>query len=99
MSSKKAKGKRAKTRDKLKRRRPKPTVNALLKELKESASVEIKIDSSIHAGIPHHRFHGRTGKVKKKQGSSYLVEVSDGNKTKTVLVGAAHLHEVSTKKG
>ncbi|MFA4907476.1 MAG: 50S ribosomal protein L21e [archaeon] len=91
MSCKKARGKRANTRAKFSRKGPKPTVNKLLQEIPEGKSVQIKIDSAVHAGMPFRRFHGLTGKVKGRQGSAYLVSISHYGKPKVVLVGAGHV--------
>ena len=91
MSCKKARGKRAKTRAKFSRKGPKVSVNKLLQEIPEGKSVQIKVDSAVHSGMPFRRFHGLTGKVKGRQGAAYLVSVSHFGKPKTVLVGAAHI--------
>ncbi|MCR4368537.1 MAG: 50S ribosomal protein L21e [archaeon] len=92
MPSKKAKGKRKKTRDKLKSR-GKATVNKLLQEIPVGATVNILINSSRHDGMPDARFHGFTGKVVKKQGSAVFVDV--GKLNKKVLVGPAHISVVT----
>jgi large subunit ribosomal protein L21e len=91
MASKKAKGKRAKTRRLFKRKTSKPTVNTLLQEFNVGDKVVIKVNPSIHSGMPFRRFHGKTGVVKRLQGKCYVVEVMDGNLKKNVIVGAAHL--------
>ncbi|HZX19462.1 MAG TPA: 50S ribosomal protein L21e [archaeon] len=90
MASKKAKGKRAHTRDKFKKRGSKATVNKLLQEIPIGTKVDIKVDSSIHSGLPSRRFHGETGTVVSKQGRAFIVELQ---KRGTLLViGAAHLN-------
>ena len=90
MSSKKAKGLRAKQRDKLKRKE-RPTVNKLLQEIDKGAYVKIKINSSVHSGMPHHRYHGLTGRVSGRKGKAYLVDVKLGNQPRELIVHAAHL--------
>ncbi len=90
----KSKGQRNKTRRKLKKHtRDKETVTTHFKEFDEDQNVTIKIDSSIHRGLPHPKFHGKTGRIKGKRGRSYIVEIKDLGKTKEVPVYPAHLNE------
>jgi large subunit ribosomal protein L21e len=96
MANKKAKGKRAKQRDTLKRKCI-PTVNTMLAELSKGQTVQITINSRIHAGMPFRRFQGKTGRISGKRGESYLVDVMDGNKLKQVIVHPAHLRELKVK--
>ena len=96
MSSKKSKGKRAKQRDKLKRKE-RPTVNKLLQEIDKGSYVKIKINSSVHSGMPHHRYHGLTGRVSGKKGKAYLVDVKLGNQPRELIVHAAHLSQYISK--
>ncbi len=91
----KSKGQRNKTRKKLKKHsRDKETVTSHLKSFDVGQKVNIKIDSSIHRGIPHPRFHGKNGKVVGKQGRSYVIEVKDVKKKKKLTVYPSHLKEV-----
>lgn len=53
----------------------------------------IVIDSGIHKGQPHPKFQGLTGTIVKTQGSAYLLEIKDGNKTKTVIAKPEHLRK------
>ncbi len=91
MACKKAKGKRAKTRSKLTRRCSRATPNRLLREIPLGTTVQIAIDSSVHSGMPHHRFQGKSGIVKGRQGRAYNVELRDGNTLKSLVIGAAHI--------
>ena len=91
MPSKKAKGKRAKSRHKMKKKGPKVTVNKLLQVIPEGATVDVHIDSSVHAGLPGLRYKGKTGTVIGKQGSAFLVEVNVGKHSRILVVGPAHL--------
>jgi large subunit ribosomal protein L21e len=54
----------------------------------------IFLDPSIHHGMPHLRFHGKTGTVVGAQGRAFVLAVRDGNKTKTVLARPEHLRKV-----
>ncbi|MFH1391418.1 MAG: 50S ribosomal protein L21e [Candidatus Diapherotrites archaeon] len=88
MPNRKAKGKRAKTRDKFKSKR-KITVNKLLQQIPIGSKADIRIESSVHSGIPDKKFHGFTGEVVGKQGRAYLIELKrQGVK---LVVGPAHL--------
>lgn len=42
-------------------------------------------------GLPHLRYSSRHGVVKERRGKSYVVEVGDMGKRKTVVVGPVHL--------
>lgn len=53
--------------------------------------VNIVLDPSIHRGMPHPRFHGKTGTVVGNQGKAFVVKVRDGNKLKTVVSRPEHL--------
>lgn len=55
--------------------------------------VNIVLDPSVHRGMPHPRFHGRTGTVVGSQGRSFLIAVRDGNKIKTVISRPEHLRK------
>ncbi|MFH1545059.1 MAG: 50S ribosomal protein L21e [archaeon] len=97
MPNKKAKGKRAKQRDKMKGK-GKPTVNKLLEEFDEEDIVQISINSAIHSGLPHHRFQGKTGRVERRRGSCYIVSLKDGNMRKRVIVHPVHLKKLVIKE-
>ena len=92
MACKKARGKRSNTRHLMRKRTSKVTVNKLLQEIPIDTVVDLKIDSSIHAGLIDTRFHGKTGTVVGKQGSAFIVAVSKGNKKVKLIVGPAHLN-------
>lgn len=54
--------------------------------------VDIITDSSQHRrGMPHFRYHGRTGTITGQRGRCYLVKVKLGNSTKTLIIGTEHL--------
>ena len=94
---KRSKGLRSKSRQIL-RKRPRDrgtnSITKALQQFEKGDSVNIVIDSAIHKGMPHIRFHGYTGKVEGKQGSSYLVGINDGNKHKTLVIRSEHLRRV-----
>ncbi|MCS4542185.1 MAG: 50S ribosomal protein L21e [Euryarchaeota archaeon] len=87
-------GLRSKSRLKL-RRHPRERglspISKIMQEFKEGDRVHITIDSSLHKGQPHPRFHGRTGVVTGKRGRAYIVTISDGNKIKEIITYPEHL--------
>ena len=89
---------RSKTRYKLKksvREKGLPNVTKLLQPYSEGDNVAIKIDPSIHRGMPHPKFHGRIGKITEKRGSAYVIKIKDGNKEKELIARPEHI----TKQG
>ncbi len=66
-------------------------VTKYLQEFADGERVIIKIVSSEPKGMPHPRFQGRVGTVKKKQGKSYVVEITDGKAKKDLVVTPVHL--------
>jgi large subunit ribosomal protein L21e len=54
--------------------------------------VDIITDSSQHRrGMPHRRYHGRTGIIIGVRGRCYEVEVSLGNSRKMLIIGREHI--------
>ncbi|MEM2118748.1 MAG: 50S ribosomal protein L21e [Candidatus Bathyarchaeia archaeon] len=66
-------------------------LSKLLQEYQTGDRVIIKIDSSVQKGMPHRRFHGKIGTITEKRGRSYVVNVSQGEATKTITVRPEHL--------
>jgi large subunit ribosomal protein L21e len=66
-------------------------LSKLLHEYQPGSHVVVMIDSSIHKGMPHKRYHGRVGTVVNKRGRSYLVSVSQGDAVKEIIVRPEHL--------
>ncbi|HLE98136.1 MAG TPA: 50S ribosomal protein L21e [Candidatus Thermoplasmatota archaeon] len=94
-----SKGFRSKSRYKLlKEHREKgmPPVTHALREFAEGDKVGIKINASIHKGMPHPRFQGLTGTVAGRQGTSFVVHVQVGGKMKTLVTRPEHL-KLNTK--
>ena len=67
-------------------------ISRLLYEYKLGEKVEIKLDPSIHRGMPHKRFHGRIGTIVNKRGRAYIVSVSQGKMLKEINVRPEHLN-------
>ncbi|MFX1392279.1 MAG: 50S ribosomal protein L21e [Promethearchaeota archaeon] len=54
--------------------------------------VDIITDPSQHKrGMPHRRYHGRTGVIVGKRGRCYEIQVKLGNSKKILLIGKEHL--------
>ncbi len=87
-------GMRKKSRDKLSRTvraRGKSSVVRAIQEFETGAMVHVIIDPSIHKGMPHPRFHGKTGEVVGTRGRAFVLKVTDGNATKTLITLPEHL--------
>ena len=90
----KAKGYQRKTRHLLKRKsreRGKTGTSKLLYDYKPTEKVVIKLDPSMHKGMPHRRFHGKIGVITEKRGRSYVVNVSQGRAIKEIIVRPEHI--------
>ncbi len=90
----KAKGYRRKTRSVLKkkpRERGKTGLSKILYEYKPGEKVVIKIDPSVHKGMPHRRYHGKIGVIVNKKGRGYIVNVPQGNAVKEIIVRPEHM--------
>ena len=96
MSNKKAKGKRAKTRDSHKRRGVRISVNRIRRAFKEGDTVQVVIDASFHRGMPFRRYQGRSGTVVGVQGNCYRVELQEGHSSRLLIAHPAHLKRLET---
>ena len=87
-------GTRRKSRYKLKktvREKGLSTITRALQEFAEGDMVNIDLDPSTQNGMPHPKFHGRTGTVIDQRGRAYIVEVRDGGLMKEIIVLPEHL--------
>lgn len=92
--AKRSRGWRSGTRKKIqkkKRDRGKLPISRILRTFDVGEMVHIVVEPSVHKGMPHHRFHGSTGKILARRGRAYLVEVRVGNAKKQVFALPAHL--------
>ncbi|WRQ72903.1 MAG: 50S ribosomal protein L21e [Methanosarcinales archaeon Met12] len=90
----KSHGERRKTRHKLKKSTREKGISPISRAIQEfviGQNVHISIDPSIHKGMPHPKFHGRTATVMGQRGRAYLLEVRDGNMMKDIIVCPQHL--------
>jgi len=90
----KSKGFRKKTRSLLTRgprEHGKLGLSRLMQEYKPGDKIVIKIDPSVHKGMPYHRYQGKVGVIVAKRGRAYEVNVSQGDSVKEVIVRPEHL--------
>jgi len=95
-----AKGFRHKTRALLSqkpRERGKLGLSKILHSYVAGEKVVVKIDPSVHKGMPHRRFHGKVGVIVNKRGRSYVVNVTQGDALKEIIVRPEHLEPYAGK--
>ena len=91
---KKSKGYRSRTRILLKkepRERGKLGISRLLHNYLSEEKVSIKIDPSVHKGMPHRRYQGKIAKIIERRGRSYIIEVPVKSVKKTLILRPEHL--------
>jgi len=81
------------------RERGKTSLTKILHGYETGDKVVVKIDPSVHKGMPHRRFHGRVGVVVSKRGRSYVVHVPQGDATKEIIIRPEHLAPCSSSTG
>ncbi|MGA2934137.1 MAG: 50S ribosomal protein L21e [Methanomicrobiales archaeon] len=87
-------GPRKKTRYKFKkeiRRRGIPPVTSVIQKFEVGQKVHIVCEPSVHQGMPNRRFHGKTGTIVGQRGRAWLLQIRDGESTKTVIARPQHL--------
>jgi large subunit ribosomal protein L21e len=92
-----SKGLRSKTRGvftKRPRDRGVASPNKVLRDYPVGTRVAIVMDSAQQKGMVHKRFQGQTGVVSDKRGDAFIVDITHGNKPKTLIVRAEHLKQV-----
>ena len=63
----------------------------LLHEYKTGEKVVIKIDSSVHKGMPHKRYYGKVGVVTEERGRAYMVEINEDTRVKKIITRPEHI--------
>ncbi len=71
-----------------------PPITKFLQEFSAGQKVVIALEPSSHKGMPFPRFKGKTATVIGKRGSSYILEVADGDSLKKVISRPEHLKAV-----
>jgi len=90
----KSKGYRSGTRSLLKRKpkeRGKTGLSKILHGYKPGEKAVVKIDPSVHKGMPHRRYQGKIGVIVNRRGRSYVVQVTQGDAIKEIIVRPEHL--------
>ena len=73
-------------------RKAKPLkVSDIIRDFSIGDKVVIKIKGNYHKGVPHPRYNGKAGIVKRKQGRSFVIQIKDKGKTKELISSAVHL--------
>ncbi len=94
---KKSKGIRQGTRNIL-RKKPREKglipITRALQQFEVGEKARIQLEPSVHKGMPHRRFQGKTGVILGKQGEAFVMKVKDGNKEKTVIARPEHLRKI-----
>ncbi len=91
-----SKGYRRRTRSVMQRRtrdRGLSPITRAFQRFEVGDKASVNLDPSIHKGMPHVRFHGRTGTVKGMQGKAYVLDVRMGGKMKEIIVRPEHLRK------
>lgn len=87
-------GPRKKTRYKFKkdlRKRGIMPVTSVIQQFDIGQKVHIVCEPSIQKGMPHRRFHGKTGTVLGQRGRAWVLSINDGNMEKVVIARPQHL--------
>ncbi len=63
----------------------------IMYDYKIGERIDVIPDSSIHKTLPHRRFCGKVGSILEKRGRAYLVEIKDGNMTKSIFLRKEHM--------
>ena len=90
-------GFRRKTRYKFKkkaRNKGKISLTRYFQELKKGDKVNLIVEPSIHKGMYHPRFVGKSGTVVNKRGRCYEILIKDMNKEKNLIVHPIHLKKI-----
>ncbi len=92
--AKMSKGPRAGTRHKLQRKprdRGLTKITLSLQTFEEGERAVVKIDPSVHKGMPHKRFQGKVGTVVEKRGKAYVLDLPQRKTSKYVIAGPEHI--------
>ena len=63
----------------------------LLHRYETGEKAVIKIDPSVHKGMPHRRYQGRVVVVSAQRGRAYVLEFSEGGKARKLIVRPEHI--------
>jgi large subunit ribosomal protein L21e len=63
----------------------------LIQKFELGQKVHVVCEPSIQKGMPHRRFHGKTGTVIGQRGRAWLLQIRDGDSEKIVIARPQHL--------
>ena len=72
-------------------------IGGLLYEYQIGDKVVIKIDSSIHKGMPHPRYQGKIGVIAEKRGRAYVIKLVEGGKVRILIARPEHIKPHSSR--
>lgn len=64
-----------------------------MQTFKTGDKVLLKAEPAYQKAMYFPRFHGKTGTIKKKQGSCYIIKIKDQKKEKELIVHPIHLRK------
>ena len=73
------------------RERGQQPIGPLLHEYSHGDKVVIKINSSVHKGMPHPRYQGKIGVIEEKRGRAYIIKLVEGKKIRTLISRPEHI--------
>jgi large subunit ribosomal protein L21e len=66
-------------------------VTTAIQHFEVGDKVHVVCEPSTHKGMPHRRFHGKTGTIIGQRGRAWMLEVPDGDALKVVIARSQHL--------
>ncbi|MFA5077452.1 MAG: 50S ribosomal protein L21e [Candidatus Micrarchaeia archaeon] len=73
------------------------TANDFVKPFRPGERIVISI-GPYFKGLPHPRYNGISGEVVKKQGTAYIVRITDGGLVKTLVLSPVHMMKAGARK-
>jgi large subunit ribosomal protein L21e len=68
-----------------------PSPEIYLQDFRPGEKVVIKLNPSVHKGVPHRRYHGKIGEILGKRRRAYVVKVRLGEGFRTLTILPDHL--------
>ncbi len=66
-------------------------ITSLIQRFEVGQKVHVVCEPSTQKGMPHRRFHGKTGTVIGQRGRAWLLQIRDGDQNKIVIARPQHL--------
>jgi len=74
-----------------------PPLSLLMIDYKPGDKAVIYINPSVHSGMPHRRYQGRTVEIVGKRGRAYIAVLYEGSVKKTFFVRPEHLKPLQSE--